>query len=85
MVKRSGCPYIESMSDILTASMALPELPVVIARDMYAAQGYTPDSEARAAIDAHAKFKRTYGFPRGVNVIVRDEFEQPIGMLTFRG
>lgn len=63
---------------------ALPKIPVIFSSSVLAAQGWTPEPEARAAISAHLAWARTYGFPVRVDVRIMDRPEGALlGHLTF--
>lgn len=70
-------------TELVTRANTLPELPVVIARDMITAQGYTPTVAERAAIVARADFFGSMGLSRGVTVKVNDFHGAHIGNLEF--
>lgn len=69
--------------DIKTEVKALPELPVVIARDMIYAQAWSPNAEERQAIQARSDFFERHGLDRTVHIQVRDEHGLRIGSLKF--
>ena len=63
----------------------LPALPVIYARDMYAAQGVRLTAEDRAALKARADFNRKWGLPdTGITLRVLSPSGARIGGMTYR-
>lgn len=63
----------------------LPALPVIYARDMYAAQGVRLTAEDRAALKARADFNRKWGLPdTGITLRVLSPSGAHIGGMTYR-
>ena len=63
----------------------LPSLPVIYARDMYAAQGVRLAAEDRAALKARADFNRKWGLPdTGITLRVLSPSGAHIGGMTYR-
>ena len=74
-----------SIEDIAAELAALPTLPVIYARDMYAAQGVRLAADDRAALKARADFGRKWGFPNvGITLRVLDPSGAHIGGMTYR-
>lgn len=73
----------QSATEITATAKSLPTLPVVTAKSMLYAQGYTPTRQERAAILARADFFETVGMSREVNIKVVDFSGSHIGHLGF--
>ena len=73
------------IEDIAAELAALPTLPAIYARDMYAAQGVRLTADDRAALKARADFDRKWGFPNvGITLRVLDPSGAHIGGMTYR-
>lgn len=72
-------------TEIVKRVDSLPELPQILARDMYVAQGWKPSTEERAAIKARADFFEEMGMSRDVHIRVVDVYNPKckIGELIF--
>lgn len=69
---------------MITELRALPNLPTVHAQNMYAAAGWEPSAEHRAAITARVEFFRRWNFPNhSITIHVVDRSGATIGGLTF--
>ena len=72
------------IEDIAAELAALPPLPIIYARDMYAAQGVRLAADDRAALKARADFDRKWGFPNGITLRVLSPSGAHIGGMTYR-
>ena len=73
------------IEDIAAELAALPALPVIYARNMYAAQGVRLTADDRAALKARADFDRKWGFPNvGITLRVLDPSGAHICGMTYR-
>lgn len=71
--------------EIIEALKALPKLPVVLARDMMFAQGWTPSDSERELINAKADLFEKLEMSRSVHIRVMDVYNptHQIGELIF--